>query len=129
MSLSQESQERVQLYATDQLYRTIRTAIRGGVAVAIFYFAFHAVEALAGQDTNLSVAMTLVLSAFADFRFAFAITLGGAGAAWAMVERSLRHRKVDYMQGRIKELEGRLDPSRSSSGLTTAGKTNPRDKV
>jgi hypothetical protein len=48
--------------------------------------------------------------------------------AWALGERRLRHQKVAYMQERIKKLELRLDPARTSSLLTIEGKTNPLDR-
>jgi hypothetical protein len=35
---------------------------------------------------------------------------------------------AEQMQGRLKELETKIDPGRSSSGLTTKGQTNPRDR-
>jgi Flp pilus assembly protein protease CpaA len=116
-------------FATDQFYRTVRTLIRCTTVIVIFYFGFRALEVLAGQDTKLSVALSLVFTALADIKFAAAITLAGGTTAWAVMERSLRLRKVDNMQGRVKELEQMIDPSRSSSGLTTRGTTNPQDRL
>ncbi len=46
---------------------------------------------------------------------------------WAILERSLRLKKVASMQKHILELEKRLDPNRTSSMLTHKGETNPED--
>ncbi|QDM16569.1 hypothetical protein FNL55_11330 [Tardiphaga sp. vice352] len=113
----------------DQLYATIRTAIRSAATVAVFYFAFQALEALGGQDTNLSIAVSLVFSAFAELKFAIALAGISATTIWAIAERKLRHRKVDYLQERIKRLETIIDSGRSSSGLTTTGQTHPGDLI
>jgi hypothetical protein len=113
----------------DQVFRTVRTLIWAATFAFFSYMGFRSVEALAGQDTKLSVVLSLLFTALMDFKFAFAISLAGAGVAWGAVERTLRLRKVDQMQGRIKQLEQMIDPNRSSSGLTTRGTTNPRDRL
>jgi hypothetical protein len=114
--------------AIDQGFRTLRTLIWALTVAFIFYTASRSVEALAGHDTKLSVALSVIFDALVDLKFVFAISLAGAGVAWGVIERAVRLRKVDYMQGRIKELEERIDPNRTSSGLTTRGTTNPRDR-
>jgi hypothetical protein len=109
-------------------FKTARTAIRviGGVAVA--YFAFAALKAIGGQNTAVSVAVSLILDAFVELKFVLAISLAGACTAWAIGERRLRYRKVEQMQRRIIVLETGIDPNRTSTGLTPAGRTNPRDR-
>lgn len=110
----------------DQRFTTYRTVIRTiGWCFALF-MAKEALVSLAGQTTNLVVSATL--SVLADFKFVISITLAGSCAAWALVERALRHRKVEKLAGRIRELETAMDPKRSSSNLTPKGKTNPKDK-
>jgi membrane protein implicated in regulation of membrane protease activity len=83
-----------------------------------------ALAPLAGQNTAVSLGLNLL----ADFKMTIAIALTGSAAAWAMIERVLRQRKTKYLQDRIKQLEERLDPDRSSSELTRTGKTNPKDR-
>lgn len=89
------------------------------------YFGGNILAPLAGENTALSLGISLL----ADLKLSVAITLAGGAAVWAVVERALRHRKTEYLQRRIKELETMIDPGRSSSGLTEEGKTNPNDKV
>jgi hypothetical protein len=71
---------------------------------------------------------SLLLSVLAEMKVAFWVSLAGAACAWGFVERRLRHRKVEQLQGRIKQLETMIDPDRSTSGLTPAGRTNPLDR-
>jgi hypothetical protein len=121
--LSARSQERLGLARIEQQYRTLRTFLKVAGGVFAVYLTREALEALAGETTRLA----FELSVLADVKFVATVTLAGTATAWAVVERKLRHRKVEQMSGRIKELETRLDSNRSSSGLTPKGKTNPKD--
>lgn len=95
--------------------------------VFCFYFVSRAVEALAGKNTNSMIIFKLMEyvddSEVTDvFIFTTIISI-----AWAFSERAHRHRKVRACYTRVRELEKRLDPDRTSSGLTPEGKTNPED--
>jgi hypothetical protein len=116
------------IHRIDQWYLTLRTAIRGGCTVLVFYLGFDALKTFAGESTRVEVAISLLLSVLAEMKVAFWISLAGAACAWGFVERTLRHRKVEQLQGRIKQLETMIDPDRSTSGLTPAGRTNPTDR-
>lgn len=122
---SVRSQERISLARVEERYRTIRTLIRVAGGVGAVHLGQGAIALLSGETTRLA----FELSVLADVKFAVTLTLAGATTTWAIAERVIRHRKVEQMQGRIKELETRLDPNRSSSGLTLKGKTNPKDKT
>jgi hypothetical protein len=122
---SARNQEQISLVRIQERYRTLRTLIKVAGWVGAVYLAQGAIEAITGETTRLA----LELSILADIKFAATLTLAGATTTWAIVERVLRYRKVEQMSGRIKELETRLDPNRTSSGLTPKGKTNPRDKT
>ena len=123
-TISGRGLERLALARIEERYRTVRTLVKAVSWVGAVYLAREIVQVLAGETTRL----VFELSVLADVRFALTLTLAGAATTWAIVERVVRHRKVEQMSGRIKELETRLDPSRSSSGLTPKGKTNPKDK-
>jgi hypothetical protein len=110
----------------DRRYRLARSVARYALAAFIVWQARLAVDALAGQTTSVDVAA--VLGVFTDLRVTVSLTLAGGAAAWAVVERKLRQRVIVRMHSRIQELEGRLDPGRSSSGLTTKGLTGPADR-
>jgi hypothetical protein len=114
----------VEMYRIDQRYQTSRTAIRTAGVVGAVWFGGQALAPLAGEDT----ALTLAFSILGDLKFTASVALTGAACAWAVVERTLRHRKTQYLQDRVIKLEEQLDPNRSSSGLTRKGQTNPRDR-
>jgi hypothetical protein len=120
-----ETEGTLSLVRVDQRYRTYRTAIRtiGWIAAAFIFL--KVVHELAGRTTEVSV--STIVSILADIKFAVAITFAGGATIWALVERALRHRKVETMQGRIRQLEQTIDPNRTSSGLTPQGRTNPGD--
>ncbi len=118
------SSVRLDFARISERYSTARTAIRTiGWCVAAFFF-WKILESVAGRDTTFSAEISLL----ADVKFALALTGAGLAGLWGFLERRQRHRVTSQMQGRIKELETMLDPERSSSGLTTEGKTNPSDR-
>lgn len=108
----------------NQIYRSVRTFFRCAGAVGVAYFMVAALAPFAGKDT----AVSLALSFLADVKFAITVALAGGAAAWAVVERVLRQQKTQYLQDRIIELETKIDPKRSTTGLTRIGTTNPNDR-
>lgn len=116
--------ERVAVYRVDQRYKTLRTLIRSLLGLGAVYYLHDTVAYLAGQTTRLAFELAVA----ADFKFAATLTLAGCSTAWAVAERYLRYRKVEHFQSRIKELELKIDPKRTSSGLTPKGQTHPKDK-
>jgi hypothetical protein len=86
----------------------------------------QAAVTFAGQTTSLAI--TAALSVVADLKVVLCLSLAGLTTAWALAERRLRYRKTEKLQARNQQLEISRDPHRSSSGLTPAGKTNPKDK-
>ena len=125
--MAEKQIDRSDLYVTmnrdDQIYRTIRTAIKSAACVLGAYAVMTNLEPFAGKETTL----TFIASFLANMKVAISFALTGAAVAWAVVERTLRHRKVEKMQQRIRDLELMVDPKRSSSRLTKKGKTNPAD--
>jgi hypothetical protein len=79
----------------------------------------------AGQTTVIHV-MSNAFDALGPS--ALELIIGGLLIAWAVGENFLRRHKTKSLSGRILELEGRLDPGRESSGLTSSGATNPEDR-
>ncbi len=120
------SRERLESQRIDQRYRSFRSVVKTGGVVACVWFAFQAVGKLAGERTDVVVETALSVVGSADL--ALSVSLTGVVAAWAVAERWLRQRAVQRLEGRIRELETQIDPSRSSSMLTARGKTNPKDR-
>ncbi|MDO3434620.1 hypothetical protein QWJ46_18255 [Rhizobium sp. CBN3] len=114
----------VEMASVEQFYRTLRTLIKTAGLVGCFYFIALAMAPFAGKETAVSFALNFL----ADVKFVLTLGLAGAAGTWAVAERMLRERKTQKLQDRVKELETRIDPNRSTSGLTRTGKTNPRDR-
>lgn len=112
----------------DEQYSTARTAIRCLAWAFGAYVAFGTIGQFAGRSTDVDLALSLVITALVEVKFLLAIALTATACAWAVVERTLRHRTVKRLQGRIRELETTIDPARSTSKLTPEGKTNPADR-
>lgn len=94
-----------------------RTLIRAAAVVACAAFVFLSVRALSGQKTSA------IFGGFLDLRAnewaAWAIACLSAGA-WG-VEHSTRKKQLAKHSQYIKQIEKRIDASRSSSGLLDDG--------
>lgn len=102
------------------LTMTARLLLWGWVA----YQAKEAISALAGKATLADISLSILKSGSREL-IAYAATL--LALAWGVSERVLRKRKVKHLSARVKLLERRLDPNRSSSNLTATGDTRPGD--
>jgi hypothetical protein len=128
VQLSARAREHVTLLRVVQRYRTARTALWVSFCGFVVWCLYLSVDSIAGKTTAFQAAITVGFSLLWDIRLVVAFSLAGATTIWAVAERWLRHRKVNYLQGRIKDLELNIDPGRTTSGLTTKGRTNPRDR-
>lgn len=102
---------------------------KGGLYLLIgygIYTAGEVVKELAGKDTHADIVIGWMLSVSGKSAGAFG-TLAAVTSGWAMLERRFRRQKTEKLTRRIQELEHRLDPDRSSSGLAETGETHPDD--
>lgn len=110
----------------EEIGKTVRWLIVGSASVAGLYFVSHAIEALAGKQTDANVIVNFLT------KFEVSVVLGwaagGCGLAYGRSQRKLRKAAIERLSGRIQELETQIDPSRSTSRLTPDGDTNPEDK-
>ncbi len=86
------------------------------IACAVFYWP---VAAAVGKDTTVNVTQNLIANFKIDVLLGWAVGLGGM--TWGYLERKSKMRDRKTKDERIIELEKRLDPSRTSSGLTPNG--------
>lgn len=79
----------------------------------------------AGKYTFADIGISLL----GDFRVSEALIyiLGVGGIIYGYGERRLRLKAIERLANRQIELEKRIDPGRSSSGLTPQGTTRPED--
>lgn len=105
-------------------YGLLTTIVRTLGVVSALYIAKEMVVSVAGHETFVA----LKLAFLTDFKVSLNVAMTGMASAWALGERWLRHRTVAQLQARNKEFEMSIDPKRTSSGLTPAGTTHPKDK-
>jgi hypothetical protein len=96
----------------------------------IAYCASEAIRHLAGQQTGATISIVLNFLTKTGSGVTTGVSLVTAVLAtfYGLKERQLRYRKVEHLQGRVRELESKLDVNRTTSGLTPQGRTNPRDR-
>jgi hypothetical protein len=116
--------ERVLLVA--RLFDLLKDALRYGLYAWVAWAIFLSVRELAGKSTDARFVFEYFFSR--DNDYALPWILATVTTVWALLERKFRHQKTEQLTARTKELELRLDPHRSSSGLATTGETHPRDK-
>lgn len=97
-----------------------------GTWVVIAYFAEQVLMSFAGKDTHANIGLS-VLAEFDKFRV-IPWVVAVLCVIYASRERKERLRKTEKLSSRIKDLETRLNPDRSSSNLAPTGETHERDK-
>jgi hypothetical protein len=105
----------------------VRTLLRVGGTVGVFYLIYVTLTAFAGKTSsaNLRFVAKVITSLRLDQVISYLAAL--VGLVYGLYERSLRRGYIEKFSGRIEELESRLDPGRSSSGLPSTGETRPDD--
>lgn len=99
-------------------------AIKWGAIAFIAYQIQLCVTALSGQQTFVSVFANVAGNITVNKWVAYSLGAGGAG--YGVLQRRLRKAKVAELGGRIRFLENKIDPNRTSSGLDADG-TTPKD--
>jgi hypothetical protein len=121
--------EAVRIAFVLRTFATIDLVAKAALAGFLGWKALDTIGAYAGTSTEVALWLDTLISV--DFTVYFVIpwSLAAFLARLWWRERKLRHEVTERLQGRITELESRLDPQRSSSELTTRGTTNPRDRL
>jgi hypothetical protein len=100
-------------------------AVRWGGAGFLAFMAYKCVEVLAGHTTVAAFIINFIGSLGISKWLAWLI--GFLGTSYGYSQRRLRLRAVERSGRRIKELEEKHDPRRSSSQLDERGRT-PREQ-
>lgn len=125
----QFSQRDVAVYFCDRLFGLLAKSIwPGSIVIIVYLVTADAIPYLAGRTTSVSVFGQFITSFAEDNKGKVELILIVNSIGWAITERVFRLIKVEKLQGRIKFLEAKIDPSRTSSELTPKGLTNPGDK-
>jgi hypothetical protein len=93
------------------------------------YQATQSIKALAGSTTTVDLALQFLLNTPPGITVTVSTSFGLFGVVYGLGERRLRLRRTAQMAGRVKELELRIDPNRSGSGLTPDGTPSLRDRT
>jgi hypothetical protein len=119
-----ELQYQLRFRMVDAVSKAIDRLVPGVVGVLIAYFGiYRTVHDLAGKQSLAG----FTLRFFADVRpneiIAWALAL--LGWVFGIEAQRLRRNVTERLTFRIQELEQRLDPGRTTSGLTPRGQTPP----
>lgn len=102
-----------------------KTALICLCAWASVYSAFYLPIAVShGESTVIEVSQNFVSSLQWNVTIAWGAT--AAASVWALGERRARIKERTTKDARIRELEQKIDPSVSSSGMTPAGKVSSK---
>ncbi len=106
---------------------TVTQTVLGTIAlVMVAFFVEKVLISFAGKTTNADLSFQVLAKLQADRWFAY--LFGGLGLGYGYAERKLRQRNIKRLSEMNVELEKRLDPGRSSSGLTPTGTTQRKDR-
>lgn len=122
-----EAEIRLSFHRVDAIVSVAKTLIKYAALVACTFFVYKSVAALAGKETLASIGLNILGNVKVSDGVLYVLT--GGSIAYGLGERSLRRRNIKRLTPRSIELEKRLDPNRTSSGLTTKGTTRPEDKT
>jgi hypothetical protein len=124
VKLSSRDAANVERERISHRYALLTTIVKTLGVVSALYIGKEMVVSVAGRETFVALKFAFL----ADFKVSLSVAMAGMASAWAFGERWLRHRTVAQLQARNREFEMALDPKRTSSGLTPAGTTHPKDK-
>jgi hypothetical protein len=124
--LNEDRRFRLFTQGMDGLFALGRLGLILLAVVALGRYARDILVAFAGKETVANLALSLIVNLQADRWFAYLV--GVLGTGYGVRQRQLRRRNIRRMTGHNAEVEKRLLPGRSSSGLTPEGKTRPEDR-
>ncbi len=112
--------------STEGTVSVVNTVLKFGAFVLIARYGYLAIDALAGQKTVADIGLNLL----SDIKIstAAAWTLAGGGILYGRRQRKLKKDTIERLSSRIKDLERRIDPGRTSSQLTERGDTREEDR-
>jgi hypothetical protein len=123
MGIAQREKHTLALRRLDSRYALARTTIKGAFGAVCVWLITDTIRAFAGKETVALLSGILNVTVSEGIAYALSVVLGGGWVA----ERRLRRRTNREKAAHISELEKRLDPKRSSSGLTITGKPRKED--
>ncbi len=103
-----------------------RTIVWGATIVFIAHYIHLVGVAFAGTTTEANLALSIIANVQADRWVAY--ILAGGGVGYGLHQRRLRQRNINRLTQHTSQLEQRIYPGRTSSGLTPEGNTAAGDR-
>lgn len=100
--------------------------VKWGVYGIIAWCVKVSIESLAGEATSSNIVLSLITDFKANQFFPY--LFGGAAGAYGLAQQREKKKTVFRLHSRVKELETKIDPTRTSSGLTETGDTRTEDE-
>ncbi len=125
-----ELEYKLQIHKWDTASRLLLALIKSAALCFCVWKLAPTMEAFAGKTTLANFGVSLIADLKANTVFSHAVMgiLGLGGAGYGLRERAQKRKEIKRLGNRVVELETRLDPSRSSSGLTLDGRSRPEDE-
>lgn len=117
----------IKFFVLSNIFDVVRLIIKSCFWLSMAYIAYLGLDVIAGKTTVANIIIGYFNSKESDFGAPWVLTL--VAFIWAYLERKEKLRKTQELHKRIMELEKRVDPNRTSSGLLPTGETNPKDEV
>jgi hypothetical protein len=111
---------------TNEAFALARTIVRWAFGGLYFWIFYQIIVVVAGKDTV--VLFKIIVNGLVEMRVILPTAVCGVAVTWALAERNLRRRQMERLHPRVKDLETKIDPKRSTSTLTARGDTNPSDR-
>jgi len=115
----------VRMFKAHELSAVLRTLFRCAGLVLVAYYGYRTAASIAGTATTFTVILEFLAKISADRWVAYAVACV-CGCGWA-IERRARKSYIKRSSSRTKELEKKLWPGRSSSGIRETGE-GPKEK-
>ncbi len=113
----------------ESITSVVRTAIQYGFIYLSVKVIYEIVVAVAGKETNAHIAISFLSKVLINGEINTTLNLSGwvIGLSFGYYQLQARRKDVARLTARNTELEKIIDPSRSSSNLTSTGSTRPED--
>ncbi|NOX27851.1 MAG: hypothetical protein GXP21_06660 [Gammaproteobacteria bacterium] len=99
--------------------------IKWGAIVLLARYIYLSIDALAGNTTLADIGISFLGEV--EVSVTIIVVTAVISVIYGFLQKKLRKDTVEKLQTRIIELELKIDPSRSTSNLTTRGDSRPED--
>jgi hypothetical protein len=121
-----QSEFDLKLHTRELVARGFRQVVTSVTICVVAYFLYKSIEAAAGTTTLADLSLKFLSNVKINIAVSWSVGITGVG--YGVWQRRVRRTTVERLAARVKELEEKIDPRRSSSSLTPRGETKPEDR-